>query len=88
MNAPLTADELVTLETNVVRALRDPTGGHIDVLGYGEISCVVAFESVAGRFACKRLPVFHDEDDLASYRLAFETYLERLTERGASAGGE
>jgi hypothetical protein len=80
----LTPAELVALERDVVRALADPSGGHIDVLGYGEISCVVAVDAAAGRFACKRLPVFDDERSLAAYARTFERYLRRLTERGVT----
>jgi hypothetical protein len=83
-DGPLTRDELVGLEARVLRALHDPEheAEHVRVLGYGEISCVVAFEADAGHYACKRLPRFPGDDDVDSYRGTFFRYLEALREGG------
>jgi hypothetical protein len=50
------------------------------VLGYGEISTVLAIGD--GDLACKRMPMFADEDEITAYAAAFDTYRVRLQEAG------
>ena len=50
------------------------------VLGYGEISTVLAIGD--GQVAYKRMPMFADEDEITSYAAAFDTYRVRLQEAG------
>ncbi len=50
------------------------------VLGYGEISTVLAIGD--GDLACKRMPMFVDEAEIAAYSAAFEAYRARLHEAG------
>lgn len=78
----LAPDELGALEARVARQLADPDGQHVEVLGYGEISCVVACDGAAGRYACKRLPPFPDAASVARYRDVAERYLDALRARG------
>jgi hypothetical protein len=74
--------ELEALEGALGEALRTGDLGGLEVLGYGEISTVVALESKAGRFAAKRLPPFDGAARLDTYRALFEEYLEALAEAG------
>jgi len=75
-------DELDALEAMVRRALSADDESGLRVLGYGEISLVLALEARAGRFACKRLPRFDSPESLDAYRRSFEAYLAALWDRG------
>ena len=51
------------------------------VLGYGEISTVFAIEAEGlGGLAFKRLPLFHDKEEVDAYRATYEEYNRLLTE--------
>jgi len=50
------------------------------VLGYGEISTVLAIAD--GDLACKRMPMFAGEEEISAYAAAFEAYRARLQEAG------
>lgn len=82
MSAVPEVTDLATLEDSVDEALRRADAGSLRVLGYGEISCVVAWRAGDVSVACKRLPPFPDRAHLDAYRHALETYLERLREHG------
>jgi hypothetical protein len=73
--------DLVALERSVERALRQGTEAGLHVLGYGEITTVIAWPGRDGPFACKRLPLFTDER-FAEYEPAFADYLIALADRG------
>lgn len=70
------------LEARVERALAAGGPGDLEVLGYGEISAVLALEAQGGPFACKRLPPFAGSASLEAYRACLEDYLEALAGRG------
>jgi hypothetical protein len=74
--------ELARLEASVQAALESGSGEGLEVLGYGEISTVLALNTAAGRFACKRLPAFPSEESLALYAEVFASYLGALSEAG------
>jgi Family of unknown function (DUF6206) len=74
-------DELVELERLVQQALQAGEEAELEVLGYGEISLVLAWPPDHPRFACKRLPVFRSREQFNRYRRNFDDYLEAL--RGA-----
>jgi hypothetical protein len=69
---------LAELEKHVDHALSTGDESGIQILGYGEISCVVAWHDGSTEIAAKRLPLFDTEDRLATYRKAFDLYLEAL----------
>lgn len=73
--------DLAALDAAVEAALssRDETALH--VLGYGEISTVLAWPGPEGPFACKRLPTFEDEARFDAYRAVFDASIETLAER-------
>ncbi len=50
------------------------------VLGYGEISTVLAIGD--SDLACKRMPMFADEAEIAAYAAAFDAYRAKLLEAG------
>ncbi len=89
-------EELERAEARIGRALRAGTSRGLEVLGYGEISSVVALETPAGRFAVKRLPPFSSRERFEAYRRLFGEYLEKLEAAGLklvpsamrSTGGE
>lgn len=60
----------------------DPEGSEIParVLGYGEISTVLAIGD--GEQACKRMPMFADQDEITAYSAALESYLACLQDAG------
>jgi len=73
---------LESLEQRVVRALASPDAPGPEVLGYGEISCVLALRFDSGGVACKRLPPFPSEATFEAYRSCFEAQLEAFEARG------
>ena len=76
--------ELQELHDEVQRALKLGSAEHLKVLGYGEISCVVAWTVGESEFACKRLPPFRDPAALEDYESCVIEYLDRLSERGVT----
>jgi len=74
--------ELPALERAVQRALDTGDESGLTVLGYGEISAVLAVDTPAGRFAAKRLPPFAGASILAAYRNTLETYTAALETAG------
>jgi Family of unknown function (DUF6206) len=76
-----TTVDLAALEQTIERALVRGDERGLHVLGYGEITTVVAWPDADGPFACKRLPLFTPER-FAAYRPAFDDYLVALGERG------
>lgn len=73
---------LEALEARVGRALAAGGSGDLEVLGYGEISAVLALEAPGGPFACKRLPPFPGVASLEAYRACLTEYLAALAARG------
>ena len=78
------ADSLAALESRVTRALRTGDDRALQVLGYGEISTTLAFDTPDGPRAGKRLPLFRSSRQLEAYEKAFERYLQRLLRVGVS----
>jgi hypothetical protein len=79
---PHTDLDLAGLEQAVQGALAAGDERGLHVLGYGEMTCVVAWPRAEGPWACKRLPVFADDAQLDQYRAVFDDYLTTLGERG------
>ena len=79
-----TVADVTPLEHAVDRALatRDQDGLH--VLGYGEITTVLAWPDANGPWACKRLPVFDGPARIERYRQRFDAYIEALRARGVT----
>jgi len=75
-------DELAALEAEVVRAFATGDAGGLRVLGYGEISSVIAWPTAGGEVATKRLPPFRSAEQLASYRACLDDYLVALAAAG------
>lgn len=78
----MTPRDLAAIEQAFQRCLRaqEPVG--LRVLGYGEISTVLACRTSTGEYAVKRLPVFEDETRLEGYRTIFEAYQAALGRAG------
>jgi hypothetical protein len=81
---PHTALDLAGLELAVAQALAAGDERGLHVLGYGEMTCVVAWPRADGPWACKRLPVFADDAQLDHYRAVFDDYLTTLGECGVA----
>ncbi|MCA9659221.1 MAG: hypothetical protein KC486_12825 [Myxococcales bacterium] len=84
---PVLSDaELRDLDAAIERALEagDESAAGLELLGYGEISCVVAWRAGDDRVACKRLPVFAEAATLERYQASFTEYLERLAAGGVT----
>lgn len=77
MSAP---SSLAELEALVDRALADGDESSLEVLGYGEISCVLAWRDEAFSVAAKRLPLFDTPDRFKAYSAAFDAYLLELAQ--------
>lgn len=75
---------LAALDARVAEALATGDESTLEVLGYGEISTVVALEASGRRWACKRLPPFPSEESLRAYRALFGEYLGALREAGVA----
>lgn len=73
---------LAELETRVDRALTTGDESGLEMLGYGEISCVLAWREANDVHAAKRLPLFDSATRFDAYRTAFTTYLGALAEAG------
>lgn len=78
----LPAAELEAIEARTWEALRTGNVSGLKIIGYGEVSCVLAYESAAGRFACKRLPRFESEARFEGYARTFHDYLTELEKSG------
>jgi len=76
MGLTLAAADLATAEAELRRALASGDHGGLDVLGYGEISTVIAVTTPAGRFALKRLPPFGTRARYDAYRGLFASDLQ------------
>ncbi len=74
--------QLARVETRIRRALSEGNFSGLEVLGYGEISTVVALDTPGGRFAVKRLPPFGDRPRYEAFRRLFTEYLGRLADAG------
>lgn len=74
--------ELRELERQVQEALDTGRESQLAVLGYGEISLVLAWPPESPRFACKRLPLFPDHARFARYQRTFDDYLRALRDGG------
>ena len=74
--------EIERIDAEIERALATGDIGSLRILGYGEVSCVVAAETGAGRFAVKRLPPFADEGRFERYRTTLGRYVEKLESKG------
>jgi hypothetical protein len=73
---------LAELERRVDHALTTGDESGIEVLGYGEISCVLAWRNGDKASAAKRLPLFDTSSRLDAYRKAFDSYLRALASSG------
>jgi hypothetical protein len=73
---------LGTLHAAVERACRAGQPGSLPVLGYGEISLVVAWPPDEPQWAVKRLPVFRDQDAVDAYAEVLNRYVGVLRSRG------
>jgi hypothetical protein len=73
---------LAELEARVEHALVSGDESELEVLGYGEISCVLASHDGVQALAAKRLPLFDTTARFEAYREAFESYIERLSATG------
>jgi hypothetical protein len=74
--------ELEVLEERLQEAFLTGDASHLAVIGYGEISCVVAHSVGDARYACKRLPEFGTQEAFDRYRKLFDEYLVALREGG------
>ena len=74
--------QLQALERAVEQALQSGDESGLRVLGYGEISAVLAVDTPEGRFAAKRLPPFSGASVLVSYRNTLESYIAALETAG------
>lgn len=80
----LARQDLVALDAAVTRAFSTGDASGLEVLGYGEISAVVAWASEGRCWACKRLPPFPGRADADRYSALFEEYLATLQARGVT----
>jgi hypothetical protein len=78
----LALQDLAALDAAVTRAFSTGDASGLEVLGYGEISAVVAWASDGRSWACKRLPPFPGWADADRYSALFEEYLATLQVRG------
>ena len=82
MTGPPDRQGIAELEQRVDHALATGDESGIEVLGYGEISCVLAWHDGSQPVAAKRLPLFDTGARLEAYRETFDSYLEALGATG------
>jgi hypothetical protein len=78
----LAATDLLALDAAMTRTFAAGESSFLEVLGYGEITTVVACTSGARRYACKRLPTFATRAQADRYAVLFEEYLGTLAANG------
>lgn len=76
--------DFAPLERAVEHALASGDESALHVLGYGEITSVLAWPDADGPWACKRLPVFDSPVRLDAYRARFSEYVAALADRGVT----
>lgn len=74
--------DLEELERRYQRVFATGREDGLTVVGYGEITSVVAWPTSDGDFAVKRLPAFSTQDEARAYVELVETYIERLRRAG------
>ncbi len=79
---PVRVDDLDLLEARFQHAFGTGTYGGLDVIGYGEITSVVAWRGPDGSVAAKRLPAFRDGEGVSEYLTLLDDYLEGLQGAG------
>jgi hypothetical protein len=77
--APVALEALEALDQLLVHALETGDVSQLSLLGYGEISCVLAVDATR---AAKPLPPFRDAAAVERYRRTFHAYLGGLAQRG------
>jgi hypothetical protein len=78
----LESGAIESLEQRVTRALESAHAPAPEVLGYGEISSVLALRFDGGGVACKRLPPFPSARAFEAYRSCFEDQIEAFEAGG------
>jgi hypothetical protein len=82
MSPALSTDELTALEEAVQQALATGDDSRLEVVGYGEITAVVAWMAAGRPVACKRLPGLADEAAFKAYAACIASYIDRLASNG------
>ena len=80
--AALNAADINELDNAIEQALIQRDDSRLNILGYGEISTVVAWRFGTQEYACKRLPLFPNEPRLNTYVDSVHTYLNLLKANG------
>lgn len=80
----ITSPDLEELDDAVNHALATGDESALHVLGYGEINTVLAWPNADGPYACKRLPIFDDDDRFEAYRAVFDDYMAALQAAGVT----
>lgn len=78
----LSSSVLEALEAQVLELLSGGSAPQLRVLGYGEVTCVIAVDDGDARYAVKRLPLFESADEVARHVQSVESYIAELTRRG------
>jgi hypothetical protein len=74
--------DLAPLERMVEHALDTRDQRALHVLGYGEITSVLAWPDADGPWACKRMPGFDSPERFEAFRSSFDTYVNALQRAG------
>ncbi len=78
-------EELTAFEELVAQALERGDERGIEIIGYGEVTTVLAMESSSGPRAVKRVPPFAAEDSARRYMAMVERYIAALEAGGVRA---
>lgn len=82
MSIRLSTEALAALDAAIDVAVDRCDTGRLEILGYGEISAVVAWPPEHPSVACKRLPLFDNEQSVRDYSACIDEYLEALSDAG------
>lgn len=80
----VTVDDLQRLDRGFHEAFRRGRSDDLEVIGYGEVSAIVAWPTPAGTAVCKRLPPIADRASLIRYEALLRDYLAALEAAGVS----
>ncbi|MGE0218321.1 DUF6206 family protein [Mycolicibacterium sp.] len=76
---------MTELDTALHRAQQHGTAGALPVIGFGEVTTVIAWPPTAARRAVKVLPPFQSQHQLTRYRDVVAKYVSQLAEHGVVA---
>lgn len=77
-----TAQDIADVQAAFCEALASRDTSELNIIGYGEITCVVRWRMNGRDYACKPLPRFSSSSALSAYQQTLAAYIHELSARG------